>query len=57
MATGIIIILGFNENSYTFNTPDDTGTGNAYKGLVVFDLAVLLLTRLPLIIHDSIILK
>lgn len=50
-------VIGFSENSYTFFTPDDTGTGNAYKGLVVFDLAVLLLTSLPLIVHDSIVLK
>lgn len=44
-------------NSYTFLTPDDTGTGTSYKGLVVFDLAVLQLTALPALIHDSVILK
>lgn len=44
-------------NSYTFLTPDDTGTGTSYKGLVVFDLAMLQLTDLPALVHDSVILK
>lgn len=50
-------ILNFLENSYKFFTPDDTGTGIAYKGLIVYDLAVLNLTRLPVLVHDSVILK
>ncbi len=50
-------IINFKENSYDFFTPDDVGTGIAYKGLVVFDLAVIHLTKLPVLIHDSIILK
>ncbi|AYD39423.1 DUF2326 domain-containing protein [Clostridium fermenticellae] len=50
--------LHFNEyNSYRFETPDDTGTGSNYKGMVIFDLAVLNLTALPAITHDSLILK
>lgn len=49
--------LAFTDNNYTFFTPDDSGTGIAYKGLVVYDLAVLKLTRLPILVHDSIILK
>ena len=50
--------LHFNEyNSYRFETPDDTGTGSNYKGMVVYDLAVLYLTDLPAIAHDSLILK
>ena len=44
-------------NSYIFETPDDTGTGTNYKGLVLYDLAVLALTALPAIGHDSLILK
>ena len=44
-------------NSYTFLTPDDTGTGTSYKGLVLFDLSVLELTPLPALVHDSVILK
>lgn len=46
-----------NPNSYTFLTPDDTGTGTSYKGLVVFDLSIMQLTVLPALIHDSVILK
>ena len=50
-------VLDFTENGYHFFTPDDTGTGIAYKGLVVYDLAVLGLTRLPILVHDSVVLK
>lgn len=42
---------------YTFFTPRDGGTGSQYKGLVVFDLAMLHLTNLPLLVHDSVMLK
>ncbi|MCD8307005.1 MAG: DUF2326 domain-containing protein [Clostridia bacterium] len=44
-------------NSYTFSTPKDGGTGTQYKGLIVFDMAMLELTPLPVIVHDSVILK
>ncbi len=44
-------------NSYRFISPEDTGTGKSYAGLVGFDLAILSLTRLPFIIHDSVIYK
>lgn len=50
-------VLDFTENGYLFFTPDDTGTGIAYKGLVVYDLAVLGLTKLPVLVHDSVVLK
>lgn len=50
-------VLYFTDNGYSFFTPDDTGTGIAYKGLVVFDLAVLSLTKLPVLVHDSVVLK
>ena len=51
-------ILAINTtNSYMFRTPNDGGTGTNYKGLVVFDLAMLHLTALPSIAHDSILLK
>lgn len=50
-------ILNFTKNSYDFHTPNDTGTGIAYKGLILFDLAILNLTKLPLIVHDSLLLK
>lgn len=50
-------VLDFTDNGYIFFTPDDTGTGIAYKGLVVYDLAVLGLTKLPILVHDSVVLK
>lgn len=50
-------VLDFTDNGYIFFTPDDTGTGIAYKGLVVYDLAVLRLTKLPILVHDSVVLK
>jgi len=46
-----------NANSYSFTSPLDTGTGKSYAGLVGFDLSMLKLTRLPFVIHDSMIYK
>lgn len=43
-------------NSYTFFTPDDGGTGMRYKGLILFDLAVLQSSDLPFLVHDSVLL-
>lgn len=43
-------------SSYTFYTPDDGGTGMRYKGLILFDLAVLQSCSLPFLIHDSVLL-
>lgn len=42
--------------TYTFYTPDDGGTGMRYKGLILFDLAVLQSSNLPFLIHDSVLL-
>lgn len=50
-------ILHLEEGGYEFFTQDDTGTGIAYKGLVVYDLAIASLTKLPILVHDSLILK
>jgi hypothetical protein len=44
-------------SSYTFGSPDDTGTGKSYAGLIGFDLAMLSLTKLPFIMHDSVVYK
>jgi len=44
-------------DSYKFETPDDTGTGSNYKGMIVYDLAVLFTTDLPALAHDSLIFK
>ena len=50
-------VLDFSDTGYIFFTPDNTGTGIAYKGLIVYDLAVLGLTKLPILVHDSVVLK
>lgn len=50
-------ILNFTDTNYEFFTPNDTGTGIACKGLVVFDISVLDLTKLCVLVHDSVILK
>lgn len=42
---------------YKFFTPKDGGTGTQYKGLIVFDLAMLELSDLPVLVHDSVMLK
>lgn len=44
-------------DSYKFETPDDTGTGSNYKGMLVYDLAVFFTTALPAIAHDSLVFK
>lgn len=50
--------IHFNKyDSYKFETPDDTGTGSNFKGMIVYDLAVLLCTALPALAHDSLLFK
>jgi hypothetical protein len=44
-------------NSHSFSSPEDTGTGKSFAGLIGFDLAILSLTHLPFIIYDSVIYK
>ncbi|MHA2700121.1 DUF2326 domain-containing protein [Streptococcus agalactiae] len=44
-------------NSYSFYTPDDDGTGTKFKGMILFDLAILYLTNLPALAHDSLLLS
>ncbi|MFI3330088.1 MAG: DUF2326 domain-containing protein [bacterium] len=44
-------------NRYEFYTPNDSGTGTNYKGMIVFDLACLELTPLPVLVHDSVLFK
>ncbi|MDN8286244.1 DUF2326 domain-containing protein [Acinetobacter baumannii] len=45
------------EDSFTFSSESDSGTGKSYAGLVGFDIAMLACTSLPIIIHDSVIYK
>lgn len=49
--------LSLRDGGYAFEVYDDTGTGAAYIGLVLFDLAVFLSTPLPVLVHDSILFK
>lgn len=42
---------------YYFKTPNDGGTGTQQKGLILFDLVTLETTNLPILIHDSVLLK
>lgn len=50
-------VLAITNNSYSFYNPNDTGTGSAFRSLIVFDLAVLELSNLPILVHDSLLLK
>ena len=43
-----------NLKSYSFGTPYDTGTGCRFRSVAMFDLAILELTSLPILVHDSI---
>lgn len=47
----------FDKNQYIFKTVDDSGTGTNYRGMILYDLSVLELTCLPLLVHDSVLLK
>ncbi len=49
--------LSLKRNSYTFDHSSNTGTGKSYSDLIEFDLAILKLTELPFLIHDSILFK
>lgn len=42
---------------YTFGCKWNTGTGENFKNLIIFDLCILLATELPALIHDSLIFK
>lgn len=49
--------LTLRDDGYSFEVYDDTGTGSAYVGLVLFDLAVFFSTPVPAVVHDSILFK
>ena len=42
---------------YTFNTPNDGGTGAQYRGLITLDLANMEVAPVPFVVHDSVLLK
>lgn len=43
--------------SYSFHTPDDDSTVTKFKGMILYDLAILYLTNLPAIAHVSLLLS
>ena len=47
-------VLEAKPKTYLFFTPDDQGTGCRYKGMLTLDLAILSITDLPVLIHDSV---
>lgn len=46
-------MLHFENNDYQYGVEDNTGTGKAYTDLLLFDLAILAISKLPILIHDS----
>lgn len=46
-------IINMNDKSYSFGIPNDTGKGDSYRGLILCDLSVFKLSKLPIIIHDN----
>lgn len=49
--------IHLNRKSYNFDHSKNTGTGKSFADLIEFDLAILNLTDLPFLIHDSILFK
>ena len=43
--------------SFKLSTPNDDGSGTNDKGVILFDLALLELTPLPAVAHDSPLIK
>lgn len=50
-------LIKISPTRYSIKSEDDTGTGTNYRVLITFDLAVLNLTALPVLIHDSLLFK
>ncbi len=49
--------LNLTYSKYEYEFFDNTGTGKAYTNLLIFDLSLLFLTKLPFIMHDSFLFK
>ncbi|MFI0430674.1 DUF2326 domain-containing protein [Mariniflexile sp. HMF6888] len=49
--------IKIDRKSYHYDHSSNTGTGKSYADLIEFDLAILKLTVLPFLIHDSILFK
>lgn len=50
-------ILNLDQKTYKLIGREDTGTGTAYVNLIAFDMAISSLTKLPILIHDSMLFK
>jgi len=46
-----------NGTNYRFITPEDEGSGTAYKSMAILDLSILKITQLPALVHDSSVFK
>jgi hypothetical protein len=49
--------LKLEEKRYKFQVFNDTGTGKAYSNLITLDLAIFGITKLPILIHDTMLFK
>lgn len=49
--------LALNDKSYQYKIIDNTGTGTAYSNLLFLDLAIFETTKLPILVHDSLLYK
>ncbi|WP_019412393.1 DUF2326 domain-containing protein, partial [Paenisporosarcina sp. TG20] len=49
--------LNLTYSKYDYKFFDNTGTGKAYANLIIIDLAIFTLTKIPLIMHDSFLFK
>lgn len=47
--------LSLSVGTYKFYHNDDTGTGRAYLSLILLDLALFKLTKVPFLVHDSLL--
>ena len=49
--------LVLSTNGYEYHVDQDTGTGTSYAAVALLDIALLALTTLPYVVHDSVMLK
>lgn len=49
--------FSINLETYNLKRNGDTGTGSAYINLIAFDLSLFKITKLPILIHDTILFK
>lgn len=49
--------LSLHPDSYSYDIPQDTGTGKAYSNLILLDTSLLRHTNIPFLIHDSLLFK